>query len=123
MSASAPLCVPVELRVPRSGRGARGEQRWFRLSGAVSEEGLAFPRPLPDEIAGDDGRPVRIAFFLPGDEQPLVLDARVVEVRGEVHGDDDRPRKTALRFLPGVSDGIAAERERIRRYVEARLAE
>lgn len=107
----APLRVPVELRL------AGGGARWFRQATAVSAEGLLFLRPLPPELAERE-RPVTVTFHLPEDAEPIVLDARAIEVRGEARrGEDDGPRATAVRFVR--PDEAAARR--IARYAQARL--
>ena len=110
----APLRVPVELRL------AGGGARWFRLASAVSAEGLLFVRALPPELAERD-RPLTVAFHLPEDAEPIVLDARAIEVRDEVRSEgrdgDDRPRATAVRFLRPDEAAVL----RITRYAQARL--
>jgi hypothetical protein len=102
MPSSAPLCVPVELRA--SGASA---WRWFRLASAVSEDGLLFPRPLPDELDGA----VAVTFVLPEDAAPIACGARVIEVATAEHADRRGVRFVAL---------DPAARARIARYVEER---
>ncbi len=103
MSVLAPLRVPVELRA-----GAR----WFRLAHAVSEQGLLFPRALPEELDGT----VEATFHLPEDPTPIACRGRVIEIENEPSS-DARPERRALRFV-----GLVEEtRARIARYVEERV--
>jgi hypothetical protein len=102
MSLLAPLRVPVEIRA--------GAPRWFRLAHGVSEGGLAFPRPLPEELEGA----VEIRFHLPEDPAPIEVRGRVIEVEGER---SEPPQRRGIRFL-GLDED---DRARIARYVEERV--
>jgi hypothetical protein len=108
MSVVAPLRVPVEIR--------RGAPRWFRMAHGVSEEGLLFPRALPEEADG----PLQVTFQLPGDPLPVACAARALELPpDEAAGQPERGSdlRRAVRFV-----GLGAEdRARIARYVEERV--
>jgi hypothetical protein len=109
MPLTAPMIAPVELRL------AGKRTRWFRLASAVSDEGLLFARPLPEEIDG----PVEVSFHLPEDPRPIELDARPIEVQPQrrKRDEDEAPKKSAVRFIRPDEEA----RSRILRYVEARL--
>jgi hypothetical protein len=109
MSVVAPLRVPVEIR--------RGAPRWFRMAHEVSEQGLAFPRPLPEEADG----PLEVAFQLPGDALPIRCAARAIELdpeEGAEHASGAELRR-AVRFV-GLAE---VDRARIAAYVEERVPE
>jgi PilZ domain-containing protein len=107
MPVLAPLRVPVELRL--------GTQRWFRYAHAVSEGGLAFARPLPDELDGV----AEVSFHLPEDPAPIACRANPVADEGARRGDerDGAPARRALRF----ADLDEESRARIARYAEERV--
>jgi hypothetical protein len=108
-SLSAPLRVPVELRL---GDPALGAPRWFRLTESLSVDGMELGHDLPDAL---DREPL-VTLHLPGDRQPLSCRARVVEtVVGE--GDHERAARRAL-ALVGLEE---ADRLRIQTYVHLRL--
>ena len=105
MPPSAPLSVPVELR-----RG-EGGPRCFRIARAISEEGLSFARPVPDDFEG----PIDVALTLPEDEERVTLVGRIVEVPPET---EDRPaERRAVRFVSPTEEA----RARIARYIQERL--
>lgn len=118
MAVTAPLRIPVEIRrgpAPRSDAKSAPRvtgPRWFRTARGVSELGLLFARPLPDEAEG----PLCLAFVLPdGDEARLELEGRAVSVET---GDEAAPeQRLAVRFLAPDEPS----RARIARYVTARL--
>jgi hypothetical protein len=109
MALRAPAGVPVEVRA----RIGTGVQRVFRLSQSVGEDGVRLVRPAPFE----PGRPVEIAFALPGGPT-LRLGAEVLHA----DADDERTNEGAggreLTFIevPGEA------REALRGYVRGRLS-
>ena len=106
MSVTAPVRIPVELR-------RRGGARWFRLARGVSEVGLVFGGPLPEELDG----PIDVAFRLPDDDNPsdIQLTGRAVSVET---GDEAAPeQRLAIRFIKPAEES----RARIARYVAARV--
>lgn len=105
MPLRAPLHVPAELRQDR-------RRRWFRLTDAVSVEGLALAHVVPEELDGS----LAIAFHLPGDGEPIRCVGRVAEeVVGE--GESERAERRAIAFV----DLDEAARARIANYVTERL--
>ncbi len=103
----APLRVPVEIRL-----GSRPPARWFRYAAGVSEGGLAFVRPLPEELDGA----VDLAFQLPDDPLPITVRARLATDE-ERRDEEGRRVHRALRFI-ALDE---ASRARIAGYVEARV--
>ena len=115
MPLTAPLSVPVELRLEKGG------PRWFRLSRGISENGLLLLRALPEEIAAER-RPIDIALHLPEDPSALRFEALPIEVPRARRSDreaDDRPAIRGLRFIRPDEES----RARIARYVKARIPE
>ncbi|MDB4969550.1 MAG: hypothetical protein JWN44_5239 [Myxococcales bacterium] len=106
MTQRAPLHVPVELR-------RQGRTRWFRLSAAVSEQGLLLAHVVPDALDG----PLEVAFHLPGDPEPIRCRGRASEVVvGE--GEEERAERRAIELSDLDQDG----RARITNYVTERLS-
>jgi hypothetical protein len=107
MPLRAPLHVPAELRQDR-------RRRWFRLTEAVSVEGLSVAHVVPEDLDG----PLSIAFHLPGDPQPIACQGRVgEEIVGE--GEGAHPERRAIVFL----DIEEQARTRIANYVTERLGQ
>jgi PilZ domain len=105
MSPRAPIHVPVELRHD-------GRNRWFRLTSAVSVDGLGLVHVAPEELDGTLG----VAFHLPGDAAPIRCRGRIAEeVVGE--GEEERAERRAVVF----ADLDEAARARITNYVNERL--
>jgi hypothetical protein len=113
MSLRAPVHVPVELRrLARQSRSTDRDGRWFRMTSAVSVEGLSLSNVVPDELAG----PLDIAFHLPGDREPIRCVGRPAEdVIGT--GEDERSERSAVVFIDLDESG----RARIINYVNERL--
>lgn len=105
----APMAVPVEIRAQLGTRSNSQLVRVFRLSRAVGEDGVRLERAAPIEV----GRPVQVAFALPGSDEPIVASARIVAA-GEDH-DDSAGRELAFGELPSEA------RARIGHYVAERL--
>ena len=106
MPLRAKMHVPVEL-VRQGGRA-----RWFRLSTAVSAEGLSLAHVVPEELDG----PLAVAFHLPGDTVPIRCRGQAAEeIVGE--GEDERAEPRAISFL----DIDEEARGRISHYVNERL--
>lgn len=107
MPLTAPLAVPVEIRVP--------DRRVTRLSYDIGEGGLTLERPVPFEV----DHPVDITFALPDNTAatwtvPLIL--RAVVALTDADGDGANGGR-ALAFL----DPPREARQAIVRYVAHRL--
>jgi hypothetical protein len=107
MSLRAPLHVPAELRQDQ-------RRRWFRLTDAVSVEGLSLAHVVPEELDGS----LAVAFHLPGDGEAIRCVGRVAEeIVG--HGETEHAERRAIRF----DDLAEAARTRIANYVTERLGQ
>ncbi len=82
----APAAIAVEV-------GA-SDNRVFRLSFAIGDEGLRLERPAPYEI----GRDLRLQFWLPDARVPLALRARL-ETTGDPTEGGGEHGGCGLRFL------------------------
>ncbi len=120
----APLHVPAEIR--RHG-GDPLSPRWFRLAIAISEESVLLRSPVPESLR--EG-PIAIALHLPEDRDPqeaeqnpelagpLSLTGTADEVIVD-RGQETERAEPRLLHLHGVPEST---RDRIRRYVQVRLA-
>jgi hypothetical protein len=105
----APMAVPVEIRAELGTRSSKQVVRVVRLARAVGEDGVRLERAAPIEV----GRPVHVAFALPGSDEPIVANARIAAAAED--RDDSAGRELAFGELPSEA------RARIGRYVAERL--
>lgn len=105
----APMAVPVEIRAELGSKSSPQVIRLFRLSRAVGEDGVRLERAAAIEV----GRPVQVAFALPGSDERIVATARIAATDGDQ--DDSGGRELSFGELPSEA------RARIGRYVAERL--